>query len=168
MNVLHPPFVHFVIALPVAALLSQLTYLANGEKTYAKVTLRILAFTLLMALFAIYTGNVDAAKVLADHDILQNGLQQLEAHRTFAWLLVSLLLLTLVVKWIAAAKDSHSWEKIALVMILVTIAATLYQGNKGGGLVYRYSGGIDQKVIEKRIEQSKIQISQNREAESTH
>ena len=160
MNVLHPPFVHFVVALPVAALLSQLTYLANGEKTYAKVALRILAFTFLMALFAIYTGNQDAAKVLADHDIIPGGVQILEQHRSFATVTAVILFLTLLVKWVAAAKASHSWEKFALLMIILSIAATLYQGNKGGELVYRYSGGIDKKIIEKRIEQPKTQIRQ--------
>ena len=77
MNVLHPPFVHFVVALPVAALLSQLTYLANKEEIYAKVSLRILSFTFLMAIFAIYTGNVDADKVLMSHNILNSGVNVL-------------------------------------------------------------------------------------------
>ena len=167
MNVLHPPFVHFVVALPVAALLSQLTYLATGDKTYAKVTLRILAFTFLMALFAIYTGNLDAAKVLADHDILSAGTRILEQHKSFATVTAVILFLTLLAKWIAAAKASSSWEKFALLMILLTITSTLYQGNKGGVLVYRYSGGIDQKIIEKRIQQPQEAVRQLEKSRST-
>ena len=152
MNVLHPPFVHFVVALPVAALFAQLTYLATGERTYAKVALRILAFTLLMGIFAFYTGGVDAEKIEASRAILSAGLQTLEAHRSFAAWLLAILFATIVVKWIAASKESHSWEKLALGMILITIAATLYHGNKGGELVYKYSAGIDGKILEKRLE----------------
>jgi uncharacterized membrane protein len=152
MNVLHPPFVHFVVALPVAALFAQLTYLATGERTYAKVALRILAFTLLMGIFAFYTGGVDAEKIADARAILPGGLQTLEAHRSFGLWLLAILFAAIVVKWIAASKASRSWEKLALGMILITIAATLYQGNKGGELVYRYSAGIGGKILEKRLQ----------------
>jgi len=139
MNVLHPPFVHFVVALPVAALLSQLTFLANREEIYAKVALRILSFTFLMTLFAIYTGDADADKVLMSHDILNNGMHILNEHKSFAWIVLLILFLTILTKWIASSKKSIGWEKIALFMIILTIISTLYQGNMGGSLVYKYS-----------------------------
>ena len=151
MNILHPPFVHFVVALPVAALFAQLTYLATGERTYAKVALRILAFTLLMGLFALYTGNVDAEKLQGTKELTGAAAQLLESHRSFGIWLLGILGLTIVVKWIAAAKASHSWEKLALLGILVTIAATLYQGNRGGELVYRYGAGVNPKSLQQSV-----------------
>jgi len=155
MNVLHPPFVHFVIALPVAALFSQLTYLATKDLTYSKAALRILAFSLLVSFFAIYGGYIDAQKILQDHNILDNGLNILKQHRNFGFVVVAILFVTTVTKYLAVAKESISYEKLSLVFIIITITATLYQGNKGGSLVYKYSAGIDSKIIKTRVEQSK-------------
>ena len=40
-------------------------------------------------------------------------------------------------------------------MIILTIASTLYQGNKGGLLVYKYSTAIDNKIIKNRVGEAK-------------
>jgi uncharacterized membrane protein len=154
MNVLHPPFVHFVIALPLAALFSQLTFLATGNQTYSKAATRIIALSLLISLFAVYGGLLDAEKVLNDHNILENGVNILNAHRTFGFVVVAILAVTTLLKWYAVSKNSMFLEKISLLMILVTIFATLYQGNHGGTLVYKYSAGIDSKIVEQRVEES--------------
>ncbi len=163
MNVLHPPFVHFVVALPVAALFAQLTFLATKERTYAKVSLRILAFTLLMGVFAYFTGEIDAEKIQAAQTMVPGGIQALEAHQSFAFWVLAILFATIVIKWIAAAKESLSWEKLALGMILLSIAATLYQGNKGGSLVYKYAAGIDSKILKQRTQNSSLNPKQTKE-----
>ncbi len=153
MYVTHPPFVHFVVALPFAALFSQLTFLATKDLTYSKAAFRILAFSLLMGFFALYTGTVDAENVLKKHEILKQGVSLLAAHKSFAFILITLLLLGTITKWIAVAKSSLKMEKISLIFIIAIILASLYQGNKGGELVYKNSAGIDGKIIQKRIEQ---------------
>ena len=66
-----------------------------------------------------------------------------------------MLFLTILVKWIASSKKSIGWEKIALFMIILSIISTLYQGNKGGTLVYKYSTAIDNKIIKNRIKEAK-------------
>jgi uncharacterized membrane protein len=154
MNVLHPPFVHFVIALPLAALFSQLTFLVTKNKTYAIATTRILAFSLLVSLFAIYGGLVDADKIIKNSYILENGIRVLEAHKTFGLIVVAILALTTLVKWFASAKNSLFLEKLSVALIIITILASVYQGNKGGSIVYKYAGGIDTKIIMKRAAMS--------------
>lgn len=150
MNVLHPPFVHFVIALPLAALFSQLTYLTTGDKTYSKAAIRIMAFALLVSFFAVFSGLVDAEKILSDHNILKNGLQVINGHKTFGFVVVAILFVTTLTKWFALSKDSLPLERLSIVLIILSIAASLYQGNHGGSIVYKYSGGIDNKIILKR------------------
>ncbi|WP_201353091.1 DUF2231 domain-containing protein [Hydrogenimonas urashimensis] len=154
MNVLHPPFVHFVIALPLAAFFSQVTYLATLDKTYSKAATRILALSLLISLFALYGGFLDAEKILADHDILEKGVAVLNSHKTFGFIVVGFLALTTFLKWLATNKDLVMLEKISLLLIILTIIATLYQGNHGGSLVYKYSAGIDNRIVNQRVEES--------------
>ncbi len=152
MNVLHPPFVHFVIALPVAALFSQLTYLATHEKIYAKAATRILAFSLLVSLFAVFSGFADAEKILSDQSILQNGLNVLNAHKIFGIIIVGILFVTTLITWFSASKESQPLKRLSLIFIILTIVATLYQGNNGGSLVYQYSGGISDAIISQRAD----------------
>jgi len=155
MNVLHPPFVHFVIALPVAALFSQLTYLATHEKIYAKAATRILAFSLLVSFFAVFSGFADAEKIINNHSILQNGVKILDAHKTFGFIIVGILFLTTLATWFASTKESQPLKRVSLILIIVTIVATLYQGNNGGSLVYKYSGGINDSIITQRADEIK-------------
>lgn len=153
MNVLHPPFVHFVIALPLAALFSQLTYVATKDKTYSKAAIRIMAFALLVSFFAVFTGLIDADEITKKHAILKNGLLILDNHKTFGFVIVIILFITTLTKWFAISKNSMSLEKLSILLIILTIAASLYQGNHGGSLVYKYSAGIDNKIIQKRTMQ---------------
>ena len=154
MNVLHPPFVHFVIALPLTALFAQITFLVTKDETYAKTTTRILAFSMLVSLFALYGGFIDSEKIIKNGYILENGMRVLEAHKTFGLIVVATLAVTTLIKWIATAKNSINLEKLSVVLIVITIMASVYQGNKGGSIVYKYSGGIDTKIIKKRVSQS--------------
>jgi len=153
MNVLHPPFVHFVIALPLAALFAQLTYLGTGNLTYSKAAIRIMAFALLTSFFAVFSGIIDAQEVIRSHNILESGLDVLSAHKLFGFIVVAILLLATVVKWFAISRESLSLEKFSLVLIILTIAISLYQGKQGGSLVYEYGAGVSKQVIEGRTMQ---------------
>lgn len=155
MNVLHPPFVHFVIALPLAALFSQLTYVATGDKTYSKAAIRIIAFALLVSFFAVFSGIIDAGEITKNHAILKNGLRVLSNHKIFGFVVVAILLVTTLVKWFAISKDSMSMEKLSILLIILSIAASLYQGNHGGSLVYKYAAGIDNKIVQNRVLEEK-------------
>ncbi len=155
MNVLHPPFVHFVVALPFAALFSQITYLATKDTTYSKATTRILAFALLTSIFAIYGGITDAQKILNDGNILDYGRAILKSHKTFGIITAIILAITTITKWYALDKKSFMLEKLSLSFIIATILVTLYQGNMGGKLVYKYSAGIDNKIIKLRANKIK-------------
>ncbi len=152
MNILHPPFVHFVVALPVIALFSQFTYMVTKDKAYSKAALRIIAFALLASIFSVISGLSDVQKILENHTIIQDGINILNNHKIFGFIVVAILLATSLTKWFAISKDSPSLENISLILIMISLAVSLYQGRSGGTLVYKYSAGIDNKVIEQRIE----------------
>lgn len=152
MNVLHPPFVHFVVALPVIALFSQFTYMVTKDKAYSKAALRIIAFALLASIFSVISGLSDVQKILENHTIIQDGINILNNHKIFGFIVVAILLATSLTKWFAISKDSPSLENISLILIIISLTVSLYQGRSGGTLVYKYSAGIDNKVIEQRIE----------------
>jgi len=149
MQVLHPPFVHFVVALPVVALFSQLTYMATRDRAYSKAAFRIIAMTLLASFFALYSGMSDAQKVLEGHTLVSRGVETLAQHKLLGIVTVIILFLTTLTKWFAVAKKSHAVESLAALLIIVTIAISLYQGRLGGTLVYQYGAGIDTKQIMK-------------------
>ena len=156
MNLLHPPFVHFVVALPVVALFSQFTYMVTKDKSYSKAALRIIAFSFLTSIFAILGGINDAQKIIENHNLLQEGVDFLSTHKTFGFVVVVTLLVTTVTKWFAISKDSAYLENISLILIIISLVVALYQGRSGGELVYKHSVGIDNKVIIQRAQEMNI------------
>ena len=155
MNVMHPPFVHFVVALPVVALFSQFTYQVTKDPAYSKAALRIIGFSFLVSLFALFSGINDASKIVEGHTILKEGIAVLQNHKIIGFAIVALLLVTSLAKWFAIAKRSSTLEMLSLVLIIITLTASLYQGRGGGSLVYQYAGGIDKQVITQRLEERK-------------
>lgn len=155
MNLLHPPFVHFVVALPVVALFSQFTYMVTKDKSYSKAALRIIGFAFLTSILAIFGGINDAQKIIDNHNILQEGVEFLNNHKIFGFGVVAILLAATLAKWFAISKDSSSLETISLILIVTALLVSLYQGRSGGTLVYQYSAGIDSKIVLERTEELK-------------
>ena len=155
MNVMHPPFVHFVVALPLVALFSQFTYMLTKDKAYSKAATRIIAFALLVSFFAVLSGLNDAEKIMNANTILQDGVNVLNNHKIFGFVVVFLLLVTTVTKWFALSKNSSRLEYLSIALIILVFMTTLYQGRSGGSLVYKYSGGIDNKIITQRVSEQK-------------
>nr|WP_321267285.1 DUF2231 domain-containing protein [uncultured Sulfurimonas sp.] len=155
MNILHPPFVHFVVALPVIALFSQITYFVTKDIAYSKAAFRIVGFAMLASFLAVISGIDDAQKVVENQYIVQEGLNLLGNHKILGFVVVATLIATAVVKWIAISKESSLYENISLVLISLLLIVSLYQGRSGGELVYKYSAGIDNNVITQRADEQK-------------
>ncbi|PLY10255.1 MAG: hypothetical protein C0628_09905 [Sulfurimonas sp.] len=156
MNILHPPFVHFVVALPVIALFSQFTFFITKDKAYSKAAFRIVGFAMLASFLAIISGIEDAQKIMANKNIIQEGVSSLNSHKIFGFIVVATLIATSIVKWLAISKDSLLYENVSLVLIVVLLIVSLYQGRSGGILVYKYSAGIDKSVAIQRVDEQKI------------
>ena len=155
MNVMHPPFVHFVVALPFVALFSQFTYMVTKDKAYSKAAIRIIGFALIVSFFAVLSGLNDADKIIVGHTIVQEGMDALGNHKLFGFVVVAILLLTTIVKWFAISKDSAVLENLSIALIIIVLMTSLYQGRSGGSIVYQYAGGIDSKVVMQRVSEIK-------------
>ncbi len=155
MNVMHPPFVHFVVALPVVALFSQFTYMVTKDIAYSKAATRIIAFALLVSLFAVLSGLSDAEKVVDANRILQEGVNVLNNHKIFGFVVVAILFVTTLTKWFALSKNSSHLEYLSIALIILACMTSLYQGRSGGSIVYQYTGGIDSQVIVQRVNEQK-------------
>ena len=155
MNVMHPPFVHFVVALPLVALFSQFTYMVTKDKAYSKAATRIIAFALLVSVFAVLSGLSDAEKIMNANTILEDGVNVLNNHKIFGFVVVAILFVTTVTKWFALSKNSSRLEYLSIALIIIAFMTTLYQGRSGGSLVYQYAGGIDNQVITQRVNEQK-------------
>lgn len=152
---MHPPFVHFVVALPVVALFSQFTYMVTKDKAYSKAATRIMAFALLTSLFAVLSGLNDVEKIMNANTILQDGVNVLNNHKIFGFVVVAILFVTTLTKWFALSKNSSHLEYLSIALIILASMTSLYQGKNGGSLVYQYSGGIDNQVIIQRVNEQK-------------
>ena len=155
MNVMHPGFVHFVVALPLVALFSQFTYMVTKDIAYSKAATRIIAFALLVSVFAVLSGLSDAEKIMNANTILEDGVNVLNNHKIFGFVVVAILFVTTVTKWFALSKNSSRLEYLSIALIIIVFMTTLYQGRSGGSLVYQYAGGIDNKVITQRVNEQK-------------
>ena len=155
MNVMHPPFVHFVVALPLIALFSQFTYMLTKDKAYSKAATRIIAFALLLSLFAVVSGLNDAEKIMNANTILKDGVSVLNNHKIFGFVVVAILFVTTLTKWFALSKNSPRLEYLSIALIIIVFMTSLYQGRSGGSLVYKYAGGIDNQVIMQRVNEQK-------------
>lgn len=155
MNIIHPPFVHFVVALPIIALFSQFTYMITKDKAYSKAALRIILFALLASFLAVISGIADAQRIVDNHNIVQEGMSFLNSHKTFGFVIVAALMITSLVKWVAVFKDSAKFENISFILIIILLVLSLYQGKSGGTLIYEYSAGIDNNVITQRLNEQK-------------
>jgi len=152
---MHPPFVHFVVALPIVALFSQFTYMVTKDKAYSKAATRTIGFALLVSLFAVLSGLNDAEKIMEGHTILQDGVNVLNNHKILGFVVVAILFVTTLTKWFSLSKNSSRLEYVSIVLIILACMTSLYQGRSGGSIVYQYSGGIDNQVITQRVNEQK-------------
>ncbi|MCD6212321.1 MAG: DUF2231 domain-containing protein, partial [Sulfurovum sp.] len=137
------------------ALFSQFTYMVTKDKAYSKAATRIIAFALLVSVFAVLSGLSDAEKIMNANTILEDGVNVLNNHKIFGFVVVAILFVTTVTKWFALSKNSSRLEYLSIALIIIVFMTTLYQGRSGGSLVYQYAGGIDNQVITQRVNEQK-------------
>jgi uncharacterized membrane protein len=127
--------------------------MVTKDKAYSKAAIRIIGFALLVSFFAVLSGLNDADKIIAGHSIVKEGMDALGNHKLFGFVVVAILLITTIVKWFAISKDSAVLENLSIVLIILVLMTSLYQGRSGGSIVYQYAGGIDSKVVRQRVSQ---------------
>ncbi len=137
---LHPPAVHFAIALPLFALLLEGLYHIQRRRPD-----EVEFFTLLLSAGAVVgaaiTGYV-AHESMENLPISQQALEVLHTHETLGIVLALLFTGILFLRLMYAFKPVQVVHHLYLLLLLVGVAGLLYQGSLGGKLVYDFGLGV--------------------------
>lgn len=129
--------------------------MVTKDQSYSKVSLRIIAFAFLTSVFTVFSGISDAQNIIGHGNILKEGVEFLGNHKILGFAVIAILLATTLTKWFAISKNSSSLETISLILIIISLIVSLYQGKSGGELVYKYSAGINNKIVIQRVNEQK-------------
>ncbi|WP_457601654.1 DUF2231 domain-containing protein [Hydrogenivirga sp.] len=137
---LHPPAVHFAIALPLFALLLEGLYHLKGRKPD-----EVEFFTLFLSAGAVIgaavTGYV-AHESMENMPISPQALELLHTHETLGIALAGVFSLVFLLRFIYAFKQVPMIHHLYVLLLLTGVAGLLYQGNLGGKLVYEFGLGV--------------------------
>ncbi len=136
-TLIHPMIVHFAIALPIIWLLLELINLIAKRKILSGITLFFAFLTIFIFFGAYLTGKADAS--------LSNiNLETLKLHKNVGIYLVYGSLALLIIKFFSFIIQKSAMKILFIFSLIVFIAVTIFEGKKGGELVYQY--GVNVKI----------------------
>ena len=154
---LHPVAVHFAVVLPLVILILELINLITKRKALS-ITVYIL-FVLLVAVFAAAyaTGLTDGKE--AGPLLSKEGMAALKSHQLLGTYLVYLALLPLLLK-VVSLMVKKGWSRaLYSIALVVVIALTFFQAEKGSELVYAYGANVSsQQILEERVEELNVTV----------
>ena len=137
---LHPPAVHFAVALPFFALLLEGLYHIKRRKPDEVEFLGLLLSSGAVMAAAV-TGYV-AHESMEDLPITPQALDLLHTHETLGIILALLFSGVLLLRLIYAIKPAPLLHHFYVLLLLLGVVALIYQGNLGGKLVYDFGVGV--------------------------
>lgn len=137
---LHPALAHFAISLPIISLVLGLLYLYKPSELMSKISTRFLAFAAIFAIVAYFTGKNDAQEVFEALSSDAKGL--LMKHADLGLYLAIGMAIAAVIKIYGCIKEMFKVELVAVVILLLLSAATLYQGKMGGALTFEHGAHV--------------------------
>ena len=149
---LHPVAVHFAIALPIVALLLEVSNIFVKRKCVGVISSLLLLLAALVYIAAFFTGKTDGSEA---YSLLSaEGKAALKEHKMLGIYLVYGAGAIFVLKLIFAAISSRVAKLIFTILLAVFVGFALKQGKAGGELVYKYGANVqavsnlDDKVME--------------------
>ncbi len=137
---LHPPVVHFAVALPVLLLLLEVGYLLHRRPPDG-LELGAVLLTFLSVLAAYVTGYV-AHESVGDMPIEDRAVDLLHTHGRVGLILMTLLFTVLLFRLLYRYLPLNLVRYLYVLLIAVSAALALYQGLLGGTLVYDFGVGV--------------------------
>ena len=138
---MHPPVVHFIVALPLIVLLLELINLVAKKRSIGITSFFLLILTVVAAVAAYLTGVTDGKEAW---DILtQAGQSELKDHKILGTYLMIFSAILLVFKLLSALIKKGLMKAIFLVVLIFFVAAILKQGKEGGELVYSHGANVE-------------------------
>ncbi len=139
-TLMHPPVVHFMIALPVIVLLLELINLVVKKRTIGFTAFFLIVLTVVAAAAAYLTGSTDGT---AAWDLLtQDAQSALKAHKLFGTYLLLASGILFVFKLLSALINRGLMKAMYLLVLIIFVAGILKQGKEGGELVYVHGANV--------------------------
>ncbi|AAC06957.1 DUF2231 domain-containing protein [Aquifex aeolicus] len=141
MEVLHPPIVHFTIALTITGIIFEVLWFTFKRDIFNAGALLNLGFAVIFAWLAFFTGHLDEEKA---EKLIENtpAYNILEYHETLGLIVAIAITLLGILKIFNYLKPSNLLRVFILVLGLITFVLVILQGNLGGRLVYDYGVGV--------------------------
>ncbi len=146
---LHPVVDHFVIALPIVAMLLEMINLLFKKRAIGLVSFFLLLLTVLLSVGAYLTGSVDGKEIFA---LLNETAQsELKAHKLLGTYLILASAVVLLFKLLSSVITRKLMKALYLFILILFVAGILNQGREGGELVYTH--GVNVKQVAQLQEQ---------------
>ena len=139
----HPIFVHFVVAIPVIVLLIELINLKAKKPAVSVTSLFLLTLAVIVYAGAFFTGKADGSHAFSL--LTPEAKDELKFHKLLGTYLVYAVPVLLLLK-AGAMAIRRAWARnLFIAFLLIFIAVLLKQGKDGGELVYEY--GVNVKPV---------------------
>jgi len=148
---LHPPIVHFVVALPVIIFLIELVHLLFRRKVLDVVNIGLLGLLLIFLLGAYIAGVTDGKEAW---DLLdEKGQEALKAHKTFGIYIVLFGFSAVAIfKVISLISNSMIFNILYMLILALFVVLILKQGKDGGELVIVHGANIQKvKILDDKL-----------------
>jgi len=133
---LHPPLVHFAIALPVVTAVFGLLFLITRKEELSKITTRLLVVTTLVMIAAWYTGSKAGPEIF---DYLSSaGKHELLEHKNLGLYLAIAFTVIAVLQFLGCLLKKYALQAVAILLLIAATVMTFVQGKHGGEVVYNY------------------------------
>jgi len=144
-DLLHPPVVHFAIALTITGFIFEVLYLITKKESFKHAGFWTFVFGALSVVLAALTGHLaeEAVEEIARgtaHDIL-------ETHEELGNILAGVFAILGIFRVFVYLTDNMKLYYAYLVGALVSVLLIAYQGNLGGKLVYEHGVIPNVKVL---------------------
>ncbi len=148
---LHPPMVHFVIALPVIIFLIESVNLVLRRKSLDVVTVGLLILLLIFLLGAYIAGVTDGKEAWDYLD--ENGQAALKAHKTFGVYIILFGFTSVAIfKVISLISNSIIFNILYMLILALFVVLILKQGKDGGELVNTHGANVDKvKILDDKL-----------------
>jgi len=158
-HLLHPPIVHFVVAIPVIVLLIEIINIIFNRRALSGFAFTFLFILCFIVLAAYAAGSVDGK---AAFDALSAaGQEELKAHKALGSLIVIGAFVVLIFKFITVLSSHPLVRAVYILVLALFVGATLKQGKDGGELVFEYGANVSQvKALDDKLFDLEMQLDE--------
>jgi uncharacterized membrane protein len=161
-TLMHPPVVHFVIAIPVLVLLIEIINLVAKKRAIGFTAFFLLIVGAVAAVGAYLTGIHDGKE--AFDALSQAGQAELKEHRLLGTYLMLASGVVVVFKLLSAMIQRGLMKATYLLVLIVFIAGMFKQGKDGGELVYEYGANVERvQELDSDLFDAKEELSEAQE-----